>query len=82
MHLFVFQVLGTQRLMLMAFDDFERTMKLCAAVFLAWDDEYERLQAILRELAKRKRDEFKIVWRINPAHKRLQVLSLFYFLIF
>jgi dynein heavy chain 1 len=26
----------------------------------------------LRELAKRKRDELKIIWRINPSHKKLQ----------
>ena len=66
------KVLSTQRLMMISFDDFEKTMKSCFAVFTAWDDEYEKLQAILRELAKRKRDEFKMVWRINPSHKRLQ----------
>lgn len=67
------KVLSTQRLMLISFDDFERTMKLCLAVFQAWDDEWEKHQGILRE--KRKRDEFNqrsIVWRINPSHKRLQ----------
>ncbi len=42
-------------------------------MFSVWDDEYEKLQSILRELAKRKRgDELKIIWRINPSHKRLQ----------
>lgn len=58
--------------MLISFDDFEKSIKLCMVVFQAWDDEYEKLQSILRELAKRKRDEFKMVWRINPSHKRLQ----------
>jgi dynein heavy chain 1 len=66
------KVLSTQRLMIISFDDFEKTMKSCFAVFTSWDDEYEKLQGILRELAKRKRDEFKMVWRINPSHKRLQ----------
>jgi dynein heavy chain 1 len=66
------KVLSTQRLMIVSFDDFEKTMKSCFSVFTAWDDEYEKLQAILRELAKRKRDELKMVWRINPSHKRLQ----------
>lgn len=66
------KVLSTQRLMLISFDDFEKTMKMCIGVFQAWDDEYEKIQSILRELAKRKRDEFKMVWRINPSHKRLQ----------
>ena len=42
-------------------------------MFGTWDDEYEKLQSILRELAKRKRgDELKIIWRINPSHKKLQ----------
>ena len=58
--------------MIISFDDFEKTIKSCFAVFTAWDDEYEKLQAILRDLAKRKRDELKMVWRINPSHKRLQ----------
>lgn len=59
--------------MLVAFDDFEKTMKACMSVFTTWEDEYERLQSILRELAKRKRgDELKIIWRINPSHKKLQ----------
>jgi len=66
------KVLSTQRLMIISFDDFEKTIKSCFAVFTAWDDEYEKLQAILRDLAKRKRDELKMVWRINPSHKRLQ----------
>jgi dynein heavy chain 1 len=66
------KVLSTQRLMIISFDDFEKTIKSCFAVFTAWDDEYEKLQAILRDLAKRKRDELKMVWRIYPSHKRLQ----------
>ena len=66
------KVLSTQRLMAVSFDDFEKTIKACLSVFTAWDDEYEKLQAMLRDFAKRKRDEFKMVWRINPSHKRLQ----------
>jgi dynein heavy chain 1 len=67
------KVLSTQRLMLASFEDFEKTTKLCATVFQTWDDEYEKLQGQMREMAKRKRDEMiKMVWRINPSHKRLQ----------
>jgi len=55
------KVLSTQRLMAISFDDFEKTMKSCLSVFTAWDDEYEKLQAMLRDYAKRKRDEFKMV---------------------
>lgn len=66
------KILSTQRLMLISFDDFEKTMKACFAVFTVWDDEYEKLQGILRDLAKRKRDDFKLVWKITPSHKELR----------
>ena len=43
------------------------------AVFATRDDEYDRLQQILRDMAKKKRDDsFKTMWRVNPAHKKLQ----------
>lgn len=68
------KVLSTQRLMLIAFDDFERTLKACLAVFNMWDEEYEKLQGTLREMAKRNRgSDFKMVWRINASHKKLQI---------
>jgi dynein heavy chain 1 len=66
------KVLSTQRLMLIAFEDFERTLKACMVVFGVWDDEYEKLQGILRDMAKRNRGDFKMVWRINASHKKLQ----------
>lgn len=48
-------------------------MASCFDVFLTWDDEYDKLQAMLRDLVKKKREEhLRMVWRVNPAHKRLQ----------
>ena len=45
----------------------------CFEVFTTWDDEYEKLQTLLRDIVKKKREEsMKMVWRVNPAHKRLQ----------
>ena len=58
--------------MAISFDDFEKTLQSCMSVFHAWNEEYEKLQAMLRDYAKRKRDDFKIGWRISPSHKRLQ----------
>jgi dynein heavy chain 1 len=58
--------------MAIPFEDFEKTIKVYMAVFSTWDDEYEKLQGLIRDLSKRKRDEFKLSWRINAAHKRLQ----------
>lgn len=67
------KVLGTRRLMHIPFDEFERVMNQCFEVFGCWDDEYDKLQGLLRDIVKKKRDEnLKMIWRISPAHKRLQ----------
>ncbi|GBP31564.1 Dynein heavy chain, cytoplasmic [Eumeta japonica] len=67
------KVLGTRRLMHIPFDDFEKVMSQCFEVFSCWDDEYEKLQGLLRDIVKKKRDEhLKMVWRVSPSHKRLQ----------
>ncbi|XP_019877694.2 dynein heavy chain, cytoplasmic isoform X2 [Aethina tumida] len=67
------KVLGTRRLMHIPFDEFEKVMTQCFDVFAIWEDEYEKLQAILRDIMKKKRDEhIKMVWRIAAHHKKLQ----------
>lgn len=67
------KVLGTRRLMHIPFDEFEKVMTQCFGVFSSWDDEYDKLQGLLRDIVKKKRDEqLKMVWRVSPAHKRLQ----------
>ncbi|XP_071453347.1 dynein heavy chain, cytoplasmic isoform X3 [Hetaerina americana] len=67
------KVLGTRRLMHIPFDEFEKVMTQCFDVFSTWDDEFDKLQGLLRDVIKKKRDEsLKMVWRIAPAHKRLQ----------
>ncbi|KAK3866515.1 hypothetical protein Pcinc_027959 [Petrolisthes cinctipes] len=69
----ILKVLGTRRLMHIAFDEFEKVMCQCSEVFVSWDDEYEKLQGLLRDIVKKKRDEqLKMVWRVSPAHKKLQ----------
>lgn len=48
-------------------------MSACFEVFSTWDDEYDKLQGLLRDQVKKKREEhLRMVWRVNPAHKRLQ----------
>ena len=67
------KVMSTRRLMHIPFDEFEKVMSACFEVFSMWDDEYDRLQGLLRDIVKKKREEhLKMVWRVNPAHKRLQ----------
>ncbi|CAB3376335.1 Hypothetical predicted protein [Cloeon dipterum] len=68
------KVLGTRRLMHIPFDDFDKVMSKCYEVFTCWDDEYDKLQGLLRDIVKKKRDEhLKMVWRVQPAHKKLQI---------
>ncbi|KAK2160288.1 hypothetical protein NP493_1652g00007 [Ridgeia piscesae] len=67
------KVLSTRRLMHIPFEEFEKVMAACFEVFRTWDDEYEKLQGLLRDIAKKLRNEhLKTAWRIIPAHKRLQ----------
>lgn len=42
------KVLGTRRLMHIPFDEFEKVMLQCFEVFTTWDDEYDKLQGLLR----------------------------------
>ncbi|CAH8838540.1 unnamed protein product [Trichobilharzia szidati] len=68
------KVLGTRKLMHMPYEEFERVMAACFEVFTSWDDEYDRLQSLMREIIKKKRDEqLRMIWRSNPAHRRLQL---------
>lgn len=67
------KILGTRRLMHIPFEDFEKVMFQCFEVFNTWDDEYDKLTGLLRDVVKKKRDEhIKMVWRVSPAHKKLQ----------
>ena len=59
--------------MVIAFEEFEKVMSSCFEVFTTWDDEYDKLQGLMRDIVKKKRDEhLKMMWRVNFAHKRLQ----------
>ena len=74
------KVLGTRRLMVIAFEEFEKVMSSCFEVFTTWDDEYDKLQGLMRDIVKKKRDEhLKMMWRVNFSHKRLQVCYLGYY---
>ena len=42
------QILGTRRMMQVNFDEFEKLMTQCFEVFTCWDDEYDKLQGLLR----------------------------------
>jgi len=43
-------VLGTRFLMHIPYDEFEKVMGQCFNVFTAYDDEFDKLQVILRYL--------------------------------
>lgn len=68
------KVLGTRRMMHIPYEEFDKIITQCFEVFHTWEDEYEKFQTLLRELVKKKRDEhLKMIWRINFAHKKLQI---------
>ena len=67
------KVLGTRRMMNIPFDEFERIVSACSEVFATWDDEYDKLHGLLRDIVKKKQREehLKMVWRIILAHSKL-----------
>ena len=48
MYFYHLQVLATRRLMHIPSDEFEKVMAQCFDVFSTWDDEYDKLQGLLR----------------------------------
>ena len=50
-----------------------KVMSQCHEVLNTWDDEYDRLQGLMRDIFKKKRDEhLKMVWKVNISRKWLQ----------
>lgn len=67
------KVLGTRRLMHIPFNEFERVIQACTKVFTTWENEYDKLQALFRDMLKKQREgRPKLTWRVNLAHKKLQ----------
>ena len=68
------RILSSRRLILLDYHEFEPVLMSAADVFATWEDEYEKLQGVMRDIAKRKhRDEqAKSAWRKVPNHKKLQ----------
>lgn len=74
------------------FEDFERVMTQCFEVFSCWDDEYEKLQGLLRyvnklistKMKERKKYKFKIyfIYDINWKCFTVAVLSFLLILFF
>jgi len=67
------KVLGTRRLMHIPYSEFERVIASCSKVFFTWENEYDRLQSLFRDIVKRQREgRMKINWRVDLDHKQLQ----------
>ena len=66
------KVLSSRRLMHVPFEEFEKVMNQCFEVFNTWDDEHEKFHGLMRDMAKKKREDMKSFWRVTPAHKKLQ----------
>ncbi len=60
--------------MLIPMAEFDAILADAMKVFTVWDDEHDKLNALMRDLSKKKRDEpMKMAWRIQPEHKKLQM---------
>ena len=65
------KILSTRRLMSIAFDEFDALCVAANELFAKWEDEFDKLQQQLRELGKKKREEYKL-YRPMIAHKKLE----------
>ena len=62
-----------KKLMSVSFEEFERTTTETSIVFSTWEDEYEKLIGMVKEIVKKKRDDsLKINWQLGLSHKQLQ----------
>ena len=66
------KVLATRRLMYIPYEEFEKVMTQCSEVFTTWDDEYVKLQGLMRDIVKKRDEHLEMVWQVNLSHKRLQ----------
>lgn len=67
--------LSTHKLMIIAYREFEEINSSLVVVFGKWEEEYDKFQGQLRELAKRKRGDDnnpKFHFKFNLAHKKLE----------
>ncbi|CAJ0934537.1 unnamed protein product, partial [Mesorhabditis belari] len=76
------KILSTRRLMHISIKEFDHIIKEVFEVFAKWDDEYDRLLYLLRDLSKKKRDEnTKLSFKTNPVHKKFErrMTNIFFF---
>ncbi len=57
--------------MLLDYEEFLKVTSACLVLFTVWEDQFEQLREILRELAK-KRGQEKIPLRVNIENRLLQ----------
>lgn len=60
-----------KKLMSCSIEEFERTLAECFQAFFVWEDEFEKLISMVKEMAKRKREEISS-WHLNLTHKQLK----------
>jgi dynein heavy chain 1, cytosolic len=55
------------------YPEFEKVMKQCSDIFMSWGDEYEKINALIRDTMRRNQNT-KVVWRsqVGAGHKALQ----------
>ena len=67
--------MAAKKLLKLSFDEFEKIVSMCKLTFNTWDEEYDKLLILLKEICKknlRKDDIVKTFLMISPNHKQLQ----------
>lgn len=67
------KVLSIHKLMVIPYRDFDNILKSSNAVFVCWEEDYEKFTSLLRDQARKKRDEtLKFHFKFNLVHKKLE----------
>ena len=54
------------------YQEFKKVMSQCHEVLNIWDDEYDKLQGLMRDNLEKGDTHLKMVWHVNVSHKRRQ----------
>ncbi|CAF4518371.1 unnamed protein product, partial [Rotaria sp. Silwood2] len=69
------KILSATHLIEIPFAKFDQILNECMDIFSLWDEEYEKCQALLRDMTKKNvvsAQQLKQAWKITPEHKKLQ----------
>jgi dynein heavy chain 1 len=67
----VLEILRAKQIMNLSYAEFDKLTNECRALFILWDDQFSKLREIIRELARKRKQE-DVPLRVNVETKALQ----------